>query len=68
MASADANRIHRVNERAPIAGVDAGREFHYRPIKQLAQWFSRTSGRAEYGAFRGASTGVGFVERFELGP
>ncbi|WP_378733233.1 M20/M25/M40 family metallo-hydrolase [Nocardia brasiliensis] len=37
MQSADANRIHGVNERAPIAGLEASREFLYRLVKQLAQ-------------------------------
>ncbi|MFC9436487.1 M20/M25/M40 family metallo-hydrolase [Nocardia sp. NPDC057030] len=37
MVSADAGRIHGVNERAPIAGLDASREFLYRLIKQLSQ-------------------------------
>ncbi|MFD6157605.1 M20/M25/M40 family metallo-hydrolase [Nocardia sp. NPDC060256] len=37
MVSADAGRIHGVNERAPIAGLDASREFLYRLIKQLSR-------------------------------
>ncbi|MFF3223127.1 M20/M25/M40 family metallo-hydrolase [Nocardia suismassiliense] len=37
MVPADAGRIHGVNERAPIAGLEASREFLYRLIKQLSQ-------------------------------
>lgn len=37
MVTADAGRIHGVNERAPIAGLDASREFLYRLVKQLSQ-------------------------------
>ncbi|WP_245745647.1 M20/M25/M40 family metallo-hydrolase [Nocardia altamirensis] len=37
MESADASRIHGVNERVPIAGLDGSREFLYRLVKQLSQ-------------------------------
>ncbi|PXX69290.1 acetylornithine deacetylase/succinyl-diaminopimelate desuccinylase-like protein [Nocardia tenerifensis] len=37
MVPADAGRIHGINERVPIAGLDASREFLYRLIKQLSQ-------------------------------
>ncbi|WP_324198647.1 M20/M25/M40 family metallo-hydrolase [Nocardia brasiliensis] len=37
MVPADAGRIHGINERAPIAGLEASREFLYRLVKKLAQ-------------------------------
>lgn len=36
METGDASRIHGVNERVPIAGLDGSREFLYRLVKQLS--------------------------------
>lgn len=37
MEASDASRIHGVNERVPIAGLDGSRDFLYRLVKQLTQ-------------------------------